>query len=224
MTNGMVPELVDKLLDEPNVVFILEKVQNALADEAARRNAFYDWIEEDQKAEFINGEIIMHSPVKRNHLNVVGNLFTSLSVYVVSRGLGQVDSQKAMISLTRNDYEPDICFWSKEKAKHFHQDQMQHPAPDLIVEVTSKGTVDRDRGIKFKDYAAHGVTEYWIVDPSKETVEKYLLDMETMQYDEPVFIHPKQVIDSTVVDGFVIPVRAIFDQKTNMEVLSRLMS
>lgn len=218
------PELVDKLLDEPNVVFILEKVQTALANEAESRKAFYDWIKEDQKAEFINGEIIMHSPVKRNHLNVVGNLFRLLSVYVISRDLGQVDSEKALISLTRNDYEPDICFWGKEKAKFFHENQMQHPAPDLIVEVLSKGTVDRDRGIKFKDYAAHGVGEYWIVDPLKETVEKYILDIETMEYDEPVFIHPKQVIDSNVVDGFVIPVRAIFDQKTNMEVLSGMMS
>ncbi len=218
------PELVDKLLDEPNVVFILEKVQTALANEAESRKAFYDWIKEDQKAEFINGEIIMHSPVKRNHLNVVGNLFTLLRVYVISRDLGQVDSEKALISLTRNDYEPDICFWGKEKAKFFHENQMQHPAPDLIVEVLSKGTVDRDRGIKFKDYAAHGVGEYWIVDPLKETVEKYILDIDTMEYDEPVFIHPKQVIDSNVVDGFVIPVRAIFDQKTNMEVLSGMMS
>lgn len=150
------PELVDKLLDEPNVVFILEKVQTALANEAESRKAFYDWIKEDQKAEFINGEIIMHSPVKRNHLNVVGNLFTLLRVYVISRDLGQVDSEKALISLTRNDYEPDICFWGKEKAKFFHENQMQHPAPDLIVEVLSKGTVDRDRGIKFKDYAPMG--------------------------------------------------------------------
>ena len=219
----MVPELVDKLLDQPNVVFILEKVQTALADEAGRRSAFYDWIKEDQKAEFINGDIIMHSPVKRNHLNVVGNLFLLLSVYVISRDLGQVDSEKALISLTRNDYEPDICFWGKEKTKHFHENQMQHPAPDLIVEVLSKGTVDRDRGIKFTDYAAHGVTEYWIVDPLKETVEKYLLDFEAMEYDEPVFIHPKQVIDSSVIEGFVIPVRAIFDQKTNMDVLAGMM-
>ena len=220
----MMPELVDRLLDEPNVVFILEKVQTALADEAERRRAFYDWIKEDQKAEFINGEIIMHSPVKRNHLNVVGNLFRLLSVYVISRDLGQVDSEKALISLTRNDYEPDICFWGKDKAKHFYENQMQHPAPDLIVEVLSKGTAERDRGIKFKDYAAHGVTEYWIVDPLKETVEKYVLDIETMEYDGPVFIHPKQVIDSSVIDGFVIPVRAIFDQKINMEVLASIMS
>ncbi len=198
--------LVEDLLDQPNVTFIIEKVQAALLSEREQREAFYDWVKEDQKAEFINGEVIMHSPVKRNHLNAVGNLFTLLRVYVISRDLGQVDSGKALISLTRNDYEPDICFWGKEKTKHFHENQMQHPAPDLVVEVLSKGTVERDRGIKFKDYATHGVTEYWIIDPVRETVEKYLLDTDLMEYDEQEFIHPKQVLDSTVIDGFVIPV------------------
>lgn len=219
----MQAELVYKLLDEPNVTFILKRVQDALDDEAERRKDFYDWIKEDQKAEFINGEIVMHSPVKRNHLNAVGNLFTLLRIYVVSRNLGQVDSEKALISLTRNDYEPDICFWGKGKTALFHPDQMQHPAPDFVVEVLSRGTEQRDRGIKFKDYAAHGVQEYWLIDPVKETVEKYLLDTETMEYGEPVFVHPRQVVDSTVIEGFVIPVRAIFDQKVNMETLAGMM-
>jgi hypothetical protein len=84
----MQSDLVGKLLDEPNVVFIMEKVQTALANEAERRKAFYDWIKEDQKAEFINGEIIMHSPVERIDLNVVGNLFTLMRVNVISHELG----------------------------------------------------------------------------------------------------------------------------------------
>ena len=219
----MQPELVDKLLDEPNVAFIIEKVQTALANEAERRRAFYDWIKEDQKAEFINGEIIMHSPVKRSHLNVVGNLFTLMRVYVLSRDLGQVDSEKALISLTRNDYEPDICFWNKEKTINFHANQMQHPAPDLIVEVLSKGMEERNRGVKFKDYAAHGVAEYWIVDPIRETVEKYMLDRELMEYEAGPAINPKQFIVSDVIQGFMIPVRAIFDQKVNLDTLQNLM-
>jgi Uma2 family endonuclease len=134
-----------------------------------------------------------------------------------------VDSEKALVSLSRNDYETDICFWTKEKTAHFHANQMQHPAPDLIVEVLSKGTEERDRGVKFKDYAAHGVTEYWIVDPIKETVEKYLLDTELMEYEAQAPINPKQFITSEIIAGFMIPVRAIFDQKVNLDTLQSLM-
>ncbi|MBM3882554.1 MAG: Uma2 family endonuclease [Verrucomicrobia bacterium] len=32
-----------------------------------------------------------------------------------------------------------------------------------------------DRGVKAEDYAAHGVAEYWLVDPQQEQIEKYLL-------------------------------------------------
>ena len=42
---------------------------------------------------------------------------------------------------------------------------MKYPAPDFIAEILSPSTDERDRGIKFEDYAAHGVGEYWLLDP-----------------------------------------------------------
>lgn len=34
----------------------------------------------------------------------------------------------------------------------------------------------RDRGIKFIDYALHGISEYWIIDPDKKTIEQYIVN------------------------------------------------
>lgn len=79
-----------------------------------------------------------------------------------------------MISLSRNDYEPDICFWRKEVSDQCLEDQMHFPAPDFIIEITSPSTEKIDRNEKFIDYAAHQVKEYWIVDPQKKTVEKFI--------------------------------------------------
>ena len=70
---------------------------------------------------------------------------------------------------------PDICYWKKEIADTFEDDDMLFPAPTLIVEILSPSTKKNDRGIKFNDYAAHGVEEYWIIDPKKKTLEQYLL-------------------------------------------------
>ena len=39
----------------------------------------------------------------------------------------------------------------------------------------SPSTQEIDRNIKFEDYAAHGVDEYWIVDAQQKTIEQYLL-------------------------------------------------
>ncbi len=82
-------------------------------------------------------------------------------------------SKKVIIELTRNSYEPNICYFRKELADTFTDNQMLFPAPDFIVEILSPSTEKIDREIKFRDYAQHGVREYRIIDPDKETVEQY---------------------------------------------------
>lgn len=43
----------------------------------------------------------------------------------------------------------------------------------MVIEVISESTESHDRMFKFKLYAQEGVKEYWIVDPSKKTIEVY---------------------------------------------------
>ena len=61
-----------------------------------------------------------------------------------------------------------------------HAERMQKThikgAPDLIVEILSRSAAKLDLVDKRYDYAAAGVSEYWIVDPETETVEIYVLE------------------------------------------------
>ncbi|MFT4758586.1 MAG: Uma2 family endonuclease [Saprospiraceae bacterium] len=114
-------------------------------------------------------------------MNAADNLFQLMNVYVEIHQLCTVSTEKALIGLERNDYEPDIAFWNQDKAKYFDDNTMVHPPADLIIEALSDSTKGRDRGIKFKDYAAHKVQEYWIIDSKKKTVEQYVLDNENAQ-------------------------------------------
>jgi len=220
----MIPHRVEDILDEPDARLLIERVQTLLDEEAKRRLDFYEWVTPSMKAEFINGGVVMHSPALRRHLNASINLSTLLHAFVHLHELGEVDVEKAMVSLTRNDYEPDICFWGTEKSRHFEEEQMQHPAPDLVVEVLSKSTEKNDRGVKFKDYAAHGVTEYWLVDPRRQTVEQHQLDTEFMAFEMVAKLTVKDSVTSLTVLGFTIPVRAIFDKKVNLETLGLLLT
>ena len=219
----MLTEYVTELLEAPDVQLIINRVQAMLNDEKKRRQSFYEWLTDDVKAEFINGEVIMHSPVKRRHLRASKRLFRLLLDYVEAKGLGEADVEKALVTLTRNDYEPDICFWRKEVADTFDDDTMQHPAPDLVVEILSKGTAKRDRGIKFEDYAAHGVREYWLVDPIRQTVEQFQLDEAFMAFDAVGNFHLNDSITALTLPGFTIPIRAIFEQEANSEALKSLL-
>lgn len=220
----MLDTRVADLPEAPDAKLVIERVQAILASEAERRRAFREWLRDDVKAEFINGEVIMHSPVKRRHLDATQNLMTLLRVFVHLHDLGAVDSEKALVGLTRNDYEPDICYWNAETAASFQDDQMEHPAPDLIVEILSKSTTGRDRGVKFEDYAAHGVAEYWIIDPVRKSVEQYQLDESTMAFVLSATLYLNDTITALTVPGFMIPVKAIFDKDANVETLRLLMN
>ncbi|TKK68085.1 Uma2 family endonuclease [Ilyomonas limi] len=212
--------LIEELKQKPNLKILVNELTQILQEEEQRRMEFYNHISESDKAEFINGEVIMHSPAKREHLGVTGLLFSLMHYYAIMKKCGSVFTEKAMIQLTRNSYEPDIVFFKKAKADAFTPGQMLFPAPDLIVEVVSPSTEKYDRGIKFTDYALHGVSEYWIVDPAQKSAEQYFLQGDAYVLE---FKGKTGSITSKAIADFTIPVQAVFDETENMKVLQQIM-
>ncbi|MFY7908457.1 MAG: Uma2 family endonuclease [Emticicia sp.] len=213
-------DLLDKIMDLPDAPALVKQVAEKLNDENQRRQKFYNDIDEQIKVEFINGEIITHSPVRREHNEATGLLYQLINVYVRKNKLGFVGFEKIMTTFTRNDYEPDIVFFNTEKSKSFTKKQVLFPVPDFIVEVLSDGTKDKDRGVKFTDYENHKVGEYWIIDAEKEVVEQYLIS--NGQY-ELVLKSSNGSIKSSVIEGFEIPIKAIFDEEHNLEAMQNLL-
>jgi Uma2 family endonuclease len=136
---------------------------------------------------------------------------------MASKALGKVHDETALVALTRNDYLPDILFFKKERAAAFQADTWKYPIPDFIVEVLSDSTATTDRQDKMEDYASHGALEYWLVDTDHQSVEQYLLDEEAGAF----WLYAKKTatdrIESRVIEGFSIPVAAIFDERLKLE-------
>ncbi len=76
---------LEQLLEAPNLPQLIQQAELALRQEASRRDEFYAWLKEDVKAEFINGQIVMHSPVKERHWTTVGNIYRLMSWYALKK-------------------------------------------------------------------------------------------------------------------------------------------
>ena len=74
--------------------------------------------------------------------------------------------------------------------------------------------------MKFKDYRAHQIEEYWIIDPIHEIIEQYYL--EDGKY-ELMLKSSEGNIKSFVMTDFQIPIKAVFDETLNIEILKKMM-
>lgn len=217
-------ELIEAIIQSPKLPEVTRRLDEVLRQEQKKRRIFHEQLarHEGQKVEFINGEKVIHMPATSGHLSIFYLLIRLLSAFVDLHRLGLVFGEKALISLTRNDYEPDIVFWNSAKADLIEpKQQLRFPPPDFVVEILSKSTERVDRGIKFEDYAANGIAEYWIIDPEEEFIEQYLLR------DGAYVLNFKSrdgMIASVVIANFEIPVRAIFDEQENLAALQRLLA
>ncbi|MEM7697628.1 MAG: Uma2 family endonuclease [Verrucomicrobiota bacterium] len=194
---------LEPLLQSPIFPRLADEVHRVAIREKEAREQFLKELTPEMKAEFIQGEVFLHSPAKARHLAVTRDLLFALTKYCRETGNGTVFSEKCLISLTRNDFEPDVVWFSREKAAQLEPDQMLFPAPDFVVEVLSQSTEERDRTVKFEDYAVHGVAEYWIVDAEAETVEQYTIDPATDRYQLAEKLAHGSV-KSHIIDGFEI--------------------
>ena len=68
------------MLESPDLPELIEQAQHALANERKLREKFYADITPERKWEFIQGEVIMHSPALNGHLLATTTSRTSCSL------------------------------------------------------------------------------------------------------------------------------------------------
>lgn len=103
--------------------------------ERRQREQFYEKMSLDEKVEFIDGKVIRHSHSRKDHLNVTKILLKLLDTYVSIHKLGAGILEKCLCVFPRNDCEPDIVFFGREKAAHLQPNTLKFPILDIIVEV-----------------------------------------------------------------------------------------
>jgi Uma2 family endonuclease len=180
---------------------VLSRVEVA---ERMTSEEFFRYAPEDQKAELIDGVMIMHSPPLVIHEKLQGFLYTLLRTYVEESDLGEVLGSRTPVELeVEQTYEPDILFVARERAGIVESKGVLG-APDLVIEILSAGMVHYDRGSKFRAYERTGVRELWLIDPyGPAGTEFYRLQGKRFV---PVMPDRDGILRSTAVPGFWIDV------------------
>jgi Uma2 family endonuclease len=136
--------------------------------------AFIEWVDEDTSAEWVDGEVVFMSPASTRHQLIIGFLYKLIGFFVEKHNLGIVLNAPYKMKLQRYGPEPDLLFVANEHLDRVQETFLDGPA-DLVIEVISFESIDRDRGRKFIAYEAAGIPEYWLFDPDREEAEFYQL-------------------------------------------------
>ena len=130
---------------------------------------------EDERVELIDGMVYNMTSPMTIHQRLVVNLSNKIYSFIQDR------KGKCEVFVAPCDVLPDpadettvlqpdvfvVCDPDKIK------DKCILGAPDLVIEILSLSTRQRDRGIKKHKYAAAGVREYWLVDPDASDVQVF---------------------------------------------------
>jgi len=125
---------------------------------------------ETKRYELLEGELVMVPSPSFEHQRISRELELLLGNFVKKNKLGEILDAPFDVHLGEDVVQPDILFVSKERSGIITEEEIRG-APDLVIEIFSPTTVERDRTYKETLYAREGVREYWMVDPEKKTVQ-----------------------------------------------------
>jgi len=115
---------------------------------------------------------------------------------------------KLLIPELESERHPDIAVYLEPPRNRKGRTMWRTWLPDLVIEVVSESSRDRDYTEKRDEYWSLGVKEYWIVDAKLEQVLS--LKRGRSQWTEKT-LGPDDVCETKLLPGFTLPCQAIFD-------------
>ena len=176
--------------------------------------------------EIIGGEQILAPAATLDHSGIIMRLGMVIGTYLSNKKNGYVYPDNVDVNFSDGSlFKPDLCVVLKENEKILAGRKNIFGAPDMVVEVLSHSTRKKDLTVKKDTYEAHGVREYWIIDPWAKSVTVYLLrdgkyflddvyrsfdDKEFELLDDDEKADVKTEVPVSILDGLNIPLEFIF--------------
>jgi Uma2 family endonuclease len=131
---------------------------------------FDELVDEDTKAELIDGVMIVHSPAFLRHDVVANFLRTLMGCYAEDKSLGRIFGPDGLVRLKKGRrVGADIFFLTKDRVPTPLPKEYKG-VPALFVEVLSPSNREDDLEEKRPLYRESGVNELWFVDPERQQI------------------------------------------------------
>lgn len=115
-------------------------------------------LDETDRVELIEGEMIDMAPIGSKHAFIVNRISQRFSASVGGQCL--VSTQNPVRLGERSEPQPDIALLKSGN----YMDALPTAAEVLLIVEVSDSTIEYDRDIKLGLYARHGIAEVWLLD------------------------------------------------------------
>lgn len=168
----------------------------------------YNALPEHPRYELIEGELHLTPSPSRSHQEISGNILAALREWVLGRKLGKVYHAPLDVILSDETVvQPDLLVVLNRNSAILREKVFG--APDLVIEILSPSTADRDLSLKRRLYYRHGVAEYWVVDPTNRTID--VSDWTKADFHLHKTFAYTDTLVSPLLMGFQLPVGTLFD-------------
>ena len=177
------------------------------------------WALGDGRFEWEGGRAVELPSDTREGNELGGFLSALLALYAEERTSGRVLGGRYLHRLDADTVRaPDVAFFRRAGLGRIKPTHSEGGA-DLVIEVVSPDSRERDRGRKFYEYERAGVEEHWIVDPERWRAEFYRLREGAY---EPVLTDADGKLHSSTLPGFFIRVEWLWNRPKVLDALREL--
>src|SRR5690349_23841615 len=136
------------------------------------KEMFDELVDEDTKAELLDGVMIVHSPGSLRHSDIAGFLHVMIRGYAATKRLGNVLGPMSLIRpAAGRRFAPDLYFLEHQRVPRPLPHGYIEGAPDLVLQVLSPSTRKVDLEEKRPAYRQAVVSEVWLVDPEEQLIQ-----------------------------------------------------
>ncbi len=191
-----------------------QAAQSAEASKAHNKISFEEFLRlyDGQHAEWLDGEVIVIMPASLLHQKLLAFLYIMLSTYLDARSLGTLIFAPFAMKIAGKSHgrEPDLMFVNTAHADRLKPNHVEGAA-DLVIEIVSPESMERDRGEKFTEYETAGVAEYGLIDPlHKEALFYHLEQIDGESHYRPLIADANGDLNLIEIAGFRMHVQTLW--------------